>query len=114
MDMSDFKRDYAAGVDAKPTDFVPEPEQARFDGIISKDGRVATRNYIHILPSVSCSACICRYIADDFTPDILVDYPNVDGVVGLTQTSGGGCSGYGEGFDVLQRSLAGYATHPNF
>lgn len=114
MDMSDFSRDYAAGVDAKPTDFVPEPEQARFDGIIREDGRVATRNYIGILPSVSCSASICRYIADAFTPDLLANYPNVDGVVGLTQTSGCGCAGYGEGFDILQRSLAGYATHPNF
>lgn len=114
MDMSDFSRDYAAGVDAKPTDFVPASEQARFDGILREDGRVATRNYIGILPSVSCSASICRYIADAFTRDILADYPNVDGVVGLTQTSGCGCAGYGEGFDILQRSLAGYARHPNF
>ncbi|MBW2206498.1 MAG: altronate dehydratase [Deltaproteobacteria bacterium] len=114
LDMSDFNRDYAAGLDAKPTDFVPEPEQARFDGILREDGRVATRNYIGILPSVSCSASLCRYIADAFTQEILADYPNVDGVVGLTQTSGCGCAGYGEGFEILQRSLAGYARHPNF
>jgi altronate hydrolase len=37
-----------------------------------------------------------------------------DGVVGLTQTSGCGMAPSGEGFENLQRSLAGYARHPNF
>ena len=114
LDMLDYSRDYAAGLDVKPVDFLSEAEQARFEGIRREDGTVATRNYIGILPSVSCSASVCRYIADAFTHEILADYPNVDGVVGLTQTSGCGCAGYGEGFEILQRSLAGYGRHPNF
>jgi altronate hydrolase len=41
MGMGDFAKDYAYGVDAKPTDYVPEP--ATFEGIVRPDGRVATR-----------------------------------------------------------------------
>ena len=53
-EMGDFAKDYAYGVDAKPTAFVDPP--ATFQGIRRADGRVATRNYIGILTSVNCSA----------------------------------------------------------
>jgi len=114
VDMSEFSRDYSVGSDVKPTILLPENEQATFNGIVRDDGRVATRNYIGVLPSVACSASVCRYIADAFTDEIMAEYPNVDGVVGITQTSGCGEPAYGEGFDILQRSLAGYVRHPNF
>jgi altronate hydrolase len=114
VDISEFRRDYAIDADAKSTEYIPKPEQATFNGIVRDDGRVATRNYIGVLPSVACSASVCRYIADFFTDEILAAYPNVDGVVGITQTSGCGGPAYGEGFEILQRSLAGYARHPNF
>jgi altronate hydrolase len=51
--MGDFARDYAWGVDARPTEPVPVP--ATFQGIRRADGRVATRNYIGIITSVNCS-----------------------------------------------------------
>lgn len=114
VEMSEFNRDYSVGPDLKSVDFVPEKEQATFNGIVRNDGQVATRNYIGVLPGVACSASVSRYIADLFTDEILSAYPNVDGVVGLTQTSGCGQSAYGEGFEILQRSLAGYGRHPNF
>ena len=114
--MTEFERDYAFSVDAKPTEYVPNP--AMFMGIVRPDGRVATRNYIGILTSVNCSATVARGIADHFRRDIhpeaLADYPNVDGVVALTH--GGGCAidPAGEGIALLRRTLAGYARHPNF
>ncbi len=114
LDIAEFNRDYSVASDARPTNFFPPEEQATFDGIIREGGQIATRNYIGVLPSVSCSASVCRYIADAITDDILAEYPNVDGVVGITQTSGCGGPAYGEGFNILQRSLAGYALHPNF
>ena len=114
VDISGYNRDYTIDPDAKLTDYVPNHEQATFDGIVRDDEQVATRNYIGVLPSVACSASVCRYIADAFTDDILAAYPNVDGVVGITQTSGCGGPAYGEGFEILQRSLAGYARNPNF
>ena len=39
--------------------------------------------------------------------------PNVDGVVAFAQTSGCGMSSPSEHFDVLRRTIAGYARHPN-
>src|SRR5215813_5579626 len=42
--MGAFERDYAYGVDMKPTRYADPP--ATFMGIVRPDGRVATRNYI--------------------------------------------------------------------
>jgi altronate hydrolase len=112
--MGDFARDYAFCEDYKPTDFVPEAKRATFEGIVRKDGRVATRNYLGILSSVNCSARTARYIADQFSRDALRDYPNIDGVVALTHGTGCGMASEGEAMDVLRRTIAGYAQHANF
>ena len=111
--VKDFDRDYMYGADVTPVDYVPEHERATFQGIRRSDGRVATRNYIGVLTSVNCSATAARMIADAFRGDALADYPNVDGVVSLTHDYGcGGCTGIG--LNYIQRSIAGYAKHPNF
>ena len=111
----DFARDYAIGADVKPP---PARREATFMGYRRSDGRVATRNYIGVLSSVNCSATAARAIADQFSrqnhPEALADYPNVDGVVALTHGTGCGMDGDGIGLQVLQRTLAGYATHANF
>ena len=109
----DFERDPGFGLDVKPVDYVPESQRATFNGIVRPDGRVATRNFIGILASVNCSSTAIRHIADWFTPERLRAYPNVDGVVAFAQTSGCGMSSPSEHFDVLRRTLAGYARHPN-
>ena len=113
--MGDFERDYAFGADVKPE---PARLQARFMGIRRADGRVATRNYIGILSSVNCSATAARAIADHFSrqtnPSALADFPNVDGVVALTHGTGCGMDTQGLGMQLLERTLAGYATHANF
>ena len=114
-DKGDFARDYAFGADVKPK---VAPLEARFMGYPRADGRVATRNYIGILSSVNCSATAARAIADHFSrtgnPGALQAYPNVDGVVALTHGTGCGMDGDGIGMQILQRTLAGYATHANF
>ncbi|MEN9781608.1 MAG: putative D-galactarate dehydratase [Pseudomonadota bacterium] len=113
--MADFERDYAFGADLKPE---PARRQASFMGIKRADGRVATRNYIGILSSVNCSATAARAIADHFSrqtnPSALADFPNVDGVVALTHGTGCGMDTQGMGMQLLERTLAGYATHANF
>jgi altronate hydrolase len=109
--MGDFERDYAFSQDCVKTDFVENP--AAFQGIVRADGRVATRNYIGILTSVNCSATVARAIADYFR-NKLEKFPNVDGVVALTHKSGCGMASEGEAIDVLRRTMAGYARHPNF
>ena len=109
--MGDFQRDYAFCSLVKDTKPVAQP--ATFLGIRRPDGRVATRNYIGILTSVNCSATVARMIAEHFK-NRLDDYPNVDGVVALTHKSGCGMASEGEATDVLRRTIAGYARHPNF
>src|SRR6186997_1193845 len=109
--MGDFERDYAFCSLKRETDFFAE--KATFQGIVRADGRVATRNYIGILTSVNCSATVARMVADHFK-NRLEKYPNVDGVVALTHKTGCGMASEGEGMDVLRRTMAGYARHPNF
>ena len=111
--VKDFDRDYMYGANVTPVDFVPEHRRATFQGIRRLDGSVATRNYIGVLTSVNCSATAARMIADHFRGDALEDYPNVDGVVALTHDYGcGGCAGIG--LNYIQRTISGYAKHPNF
>src|ERR1700674_3841888 len=112
LEVRDFARDYAFGEAYKPTEFVKEP--ATFRGIVRPDGRVATRNYVGILSTVNCSATVSKYVAEAFKGDALAAYPNVDGVVALTHTSGCGMDSSGEGIEILRRTLAGYARHANF
>ncbi|MEJ8825144.1 altronate dehydratase family protein [Variovorax humicola] len=116
LEMGEFERDYAYGVEIRET--VPAAQPATFEGIVREDGRVATRNYIGILTSVNCAATVARAIADHFRrdihPDALAAFPNVDGVVALTHGTGCGIDSAGEGLQILQRTLGGYACHPNF
>ncbi|MEY3628523.1 MAG: hypothetical protein RLY91_289 [Pseudomonadota bacterium] len=111
--LSDFGHTHDFGRDVIPVDYVPELERATFLGIKRKDGRVATRNFIGILSSVNCSSTVIRKIADWFTTERLGAYPNIDGVVAFPQTTGCGMSSPSLHFDVLRRTLAGYARHPN-
>lgn len=114
VQMGDFARDYAFGVDTRSL----PGSAAQFQGIVRADGRVATRNYIGILTSVNCSATVARAVADHFRrdihPEVLADYPNVDGVVALTHGAGCAVDPSGEALGLLRRTLAGYAVHPNF
>lgn len=117
MGMGEFDRDYAYGVDVKPTPNFDLP--ASFMGIKRSDGRVATRNYIGILTSVNCSAHVAGMVADVFKKspftghNPLADYPNVDGVVALTHKTGCGMT-QDEPLTLLRRTLGGYARHVNF
>ena len=102
MGMGDFAKDYAYGVDAKPTDYVPEP--ATFEGIVRPDGRVATRNYIGILTSVNCSAHTASLIADAFKRNPFTGYEPLGGVDGFDEDEAE--SECDEGAEVLVRFLA--------
>ncbi len=114
LEIRDFTRDYNISADARPTELLPEAGQAHFEGIVRANGQTATRNYIGILATVNCSASVARFIADAFTKEVLTAFPHVDGVVALGHGTGCGMNASSEGFDLLQRTLAGFARHPNF
>jgi altronate hydrolase len=104
--------DHDAGSTFQPV--APVRPAASFRGFMRSDGRVGTRNYLGVISSVNCSATVCRHIARAIDEQALRAFPNVDGVVAITHGSGCGMSGAGEGIELLQRTLRGYADHPNF
>ena len=91
---------------------IPADLRRTFLGIRRPDGSVATRNYVGVLTTVNCSATVARQIARR-SEDFVQALDGVDGVVALTHGSGCGMSNSGEGFDLLRRTLTGYARHPN-
>jgi altronate hydrolase len=97
----------------------PAPERPRatrtFLGYRRANGKVGTRNTIGLLTTVNCSASVSRFIAAEIERrGILRDYPNIDGIVALTHTSGCAMPTAGEGFQILRRTILGYCNHPNF
>jgi altronate hydrolase len=108
-----FEREYAFGADVRPVMAVPESERRTFLGYQRPDGRVATRNYIAVISSVNCSAHASREIAHYFTPERLAAHPNVDGVIALTHAQGCDVRIGSPNYALLQRTLAGFARHPN-
>lgn len=96
------------GQEARP---LPPKRGLTFQGYRRPDEKVGTRNFIGIITSVNCSATVVRRIARKFEDR---EIPGIDGVVALSHSSGCGMSKTGEGIETLERTLAGYAAHPNF
>jgi altronate hydrolase/galactarate dehydratase len=88
---------------------------AEFLGYHRDDGKVGTRNYIGILTSVNCSGSVAKFVAEEAEKSgLLKRYKNVDGIVPIVHGSGCGMANSGEGYDLLFRTLSGYARNPNF
>jgi len=84
-----------------------------FMGYRRASGRAGTRNVIAVISSVNCSATVAHAIAAGFDARALAAHPSIDGVAAFTHGTGCGMASSGDGFDNLQRVLAGYARHPN-
>ena len=116
--LGSFERDYAYCADL-PAPLPPPAEYRTFMGYDRGAGRpdhqrYGTRNYVAIISTVNCSASASKYIAEKVRASgILRDFPNVDGVVPIVHR--GGCAMQYEGPDhrQLERTLAGFAKHPN-
>lgn len=112
---AEFERDYAYGADARDTDMLAGRDDATFLGYRRANGDIGTRNYIGILTSVNCSATVAKHIAEEVNRSgLLDDYPGVDGAAAFVHGSGCCLDANDEGFANLQRTLWGYARHPNF
>jgi len=93
---------------------VPAELPRTFNGIVRDDGRVATRNYIGVLTSVNCSATVAKLVVRKTEDEIGEMYDDgVDGVLALTHGTGCGMANSGLGWEILRRTLTGYAKHPN-
>ncbi len=113
--MGDLQLDYEFCRDAEAPEPAATGEAATFRGYARGGERFGTRNYVGILSTVNCSATVARAIAARLEDEgILARFPNVDGVVPIVHSTGCGMASDGEGYRILQRTLWGYATHPNF
>ncbi|MGV1007875.1 MAG: UxaA family hydrolase [Dermatophilaceae bacterium] len=92
---------------------VPADLRRTFEGYVRADGRVGTRNDIVVLTTVNCSATVAKAVARRTGPQVEAMGDGVDEVVAITHGTGCGMAGSGEGWQVLRRTLAGYARNPN-
>jgi altronate hydrolase len=93
---------------------LPADLRRTFQGYRRADGRVGTRNYVGVLTTVNCSATVARQVVRRTEDEIAAMHAEgVDGVVALTHGTGCGMANRGEGWEVFQRTLRGYARHPN-
>jgi altronate hydrolase len=107
-----FERDYAFCRECPPPPARPAPRT--FPGYDRGDGRYGTRNYIAVISTVNCSASTSKYISEKIrAADLLRKYPNVDGVVAITHKAGCAMQYDGPDHNQLDRTLAGFAKHPN-
>ncbi|WP_146520363.1 UxaA family hydrolase [Stieleria varia] len=91
----------------------PESQRRTFQGFNRPDGRVGTRNYVAVMSTVNCSATVCHQVVARFDAQRMQRWPNVDGVFAATHTTGCAMQYHGIKHQMLGRTMAGYANHPN-
>jgi altronate hydrolase len=94
--------------------YIPEFERETFMGFRRTDGRVGTRNFVLIVPTSMCSSHEAQQISmmAEFIHYKREKFPNVDGVVAIPHNKGCGCQD-GSSLEIMLRTLANYADHPN-
>src|SRR3954465_4196349 len=101
---------------------LPADLRRTFRGIRRPHGARATRNSVAVPPpahragptTVNCPAPVARQVVRRTEDEIAaLHVEGVDGVVALTHGTGCGMANRGPGWEVLQRTLQGYARHPN-
>src|SRR4051794_31778354 len=113
-----FERDYAHATQT-PAPLPPPAEYRSFMGFDRGPGkpdhlRYGTRNYLAVISTVNCSASTSKYIADRVRElSVLKDFPNVDGVMAIVHRQGCAMQFDGPDHKQLDRTLAGFARHPN-
>ena len=95
-------------------EYFPKDQIETFMGFRRADGRVGTRNFVLIVPTSMCASHEATQISmmSEFMQYSREKFPNVDGVVAIPHNKGCGCQD-GSTLDVMMRTLANYADHPN-
>ena len=103
--------DHQSATEVPEVDFLSDP--GTFDGFRRPHGRAGTRNYLAVISTVNCSSTSARRVVESLSPELLAKYPHVDGVIALTHKGGCAFEFQGPDHEQLNRTLAGYAKHPN-
>ncbi len=114
LDVGDLARNFTIQTVAAPVDTptVATPERT-FMGYPRPHGSSGTRNFILVVSTVNCSAQTARAIAQAFPPETLSAYPNVDGVLAITHSTGCSIPAGSLAHAYLQRTLLNLIGHPN-
>ncbi|MCP4170515.1 MAG: altronate dehydratase [Fuerstiella sp.] len=92
----------------------PKPASERFfNGYRRANGSAGTRNYVAVISTVNCSATTAKYVARELTETDLSEYPNIDGVVAFVHKEGCALAFNSDDHRQLNRTMAGFAKHPN-
>jgi altronate hydrolase len=107
-------RDLPENLHTPAPEYFPKEEVRTFMGFRRADGRVGTRNFILIVPTSMCASHEALQISmmSEFLHYKREKFPNVDGVVAIPHNKGCGCQD-GSNLDIMLRTLANYADHPN-
>ncbi|HSK73216.1 MAG TPA: altronate dehydratase family protein [Pyrinomonadaceae bacterium] len=107
-------RDLPEDLQTPAPDYFPKEKIETFMGFRRPDGRVGTRNFILIVPTSMCASHEALQISmmSEFMHYKREKFPNVDGVVAIPHNKGCGCQD-GSNLDIMLRTLANYADHPN-
>jgi altronate dehydratase len=90
----------------------PADEPLIFEGYLRPGNRgVGTRNYIAIIGTSALTASFARALAGRLQ-GAAEPFPNVDGIVAVAHTEGGG-PGIPNNLELVLRTLAGYMVHSN-
>ncbi len=112
-----FERDYAFCRDCPPSP--PRPEPRFWTGYDRGPNRpehlrYGTRNYLAVISTVNCSASTSKYIGERVRElGLLKQFPDVDGILPITHKAGCAMQYGGPDHHQLDRTLAGFAKHPN-
>jgi galactarate dehydratase len=85
-----------------------------FQGYRNADGSVGTRNLLAVTTTVQCVAGVLEFAIERIRKDLLPNYPNVDGVVGLTHSYGCGVAIDAPDAIIPIRTVRNLASNPNF
>lgn len=91
---------------------LPPLEGYTFEGYRNPDGTVGTKNMLAITTTVQCVAGVVDYVVKRIKAELLLKYPNVDGVVGESSTAAAWRSR--PAVVVLIRTIHNLALNPNF
>lgn len=107
-------RDLPENLATPQPDYFELSDRATFQGFKRPDGRIGTRNFILIVPTSMCASHEATNISmmSEFLHYKRELFPNVDGVVAIPHNKGCGCQD-AENIEIMLRTLANYADHPN-
>ena len=95
-------------------DPLPPLQGRTFQGYRNADGSVGTRNLLAITTTVQCVAGVLDVAVERIRRELLPQYPNVDGVVGLEHSYGCGVAIDAPEAPIPIRTLRHISLNPNF